>query len=48
MSRVKDDGYLGDILSSDGKNLNNIKDTISKGVGIISNIFNLLDNIILK
>ena len=45
MQQVKDDRYLGDILSSDGKNSKNIKDRISKGVGIIANIFNLLDTI---
>ena len=43
MKEVKDDRYLGDILSSDGKNTKNIKDRISKGVGIIANIFNLLE-----
>ena len=43
MQEVKDDKYLGDILSCDGKNSKNIKDRISKGIGIISNIFNLLD-----
>ena len=40
MLEVKDDKYLGDILSSDGKNTKNIK-----GVGIMANIFNLLDTI---
>ena len=45
MLEVKDDKYLGDILSSDGKNTKNIKDRISKGVGIMANIFNLLDTI---
>ena len=43
MQEVKDDRYLGDILSCDGKNTKNIKDRISKGVGNIANIFNLLD-----
>ena len=43
MEEVKDDKYLGDVLSSDGKNTKNIKDRISKGVGIINNILNLLD-----
>ena len=43
MKEVKDDRYLGDILSCDGKNTKNIKDRISKGVGIIANIFNLLE-----
>ena len=43
IQEVKDDRYLGDILSCDGKNTKNIKDRISKGVGIIANIFNLLE-----
>ena len=45
MIEVKDDRYLGDIISSDGKNTKNIKDRISKGVGIVANIFNLLDTV---
>ena len=43
MKEIKDDRYLGDIISSDGKNTKNIKDRISKGVGIIAHIFNLLE-----
>ena len=43
MKEIKDDRYLGDILSSDGKNTKHIKDRISKGVGIIAHIFNLLE-----
>ena len=43
MEQVKDDKYLGDILSVDGKNTKNIKERVSKGVGIIANILNLLD-----
>ena len=43
VKEIKDDKYLGDILSCDGKNTKNIKDRISKGVGIIANIFNLLE-----
>ena len=45
MLEVKDDVYLGDILSCDGKNTKNIKSRVSKGLGIIANIFNLLDTI---
>ena len=35
--------YLGDIISSDGKNTKNIKNRISKEVGKISEIMNLLE-----
>ena len=45
MQEVKDDRYLGDILSYDGKNTKNIRDRIAKGIGIIANLFNLLDTI---
>ena len=43
MEEVKDDKYLGDILSADGKNTKNIKERVSKGMGIIANILNILD-----
>ena len=36
--------YLGDTLSFDGKNTKNIKSRISKGLGIISQIFFILEN----
>ena len=45
MQEVTEVTYLGDILSADGKNSKNISERISKGLGIISQIFNLLDNI---
>lgn len=45
MPEVNEDTYLGDILSSDGKNSKNIQNRISKGVGVINQIFNLLENI---
>ena len=43
MEEVKDEKYLGDILSADGKNAKNIKERVSKGMGIIANILNILD-----
>ena len=43
MPEVSQETYLGDILSSDGKNTINIKSRISKGIGIISQILNLLE-----
>ena len=42
MPEVKEDTYLGDILSNDGKNTKNIKNRISKGVGCV----NMLENIV--
>ena len=45
MPEVTEEKYLGDILSFDGKNSKNIKDRISKGIGIISQILNLLEMI---
>ena len=44
MQEVNEEMYLGDILSSDGKNSKNIKNRISKGIGIISQIMNILEN----
>ena len=43
MQEVSEETYLGDIVSCDGKNTKNIKDRISKGVGIITQILNLLE-----
>ena len=45
MPVVSEVTYLGDILSSDGKNAKNIKDRISKGIGIISQIMNIIDEV---
>ena len=42
MIRVCKDKYLGDIVSSSGKNDENIKVKISNGIGAISNILNIL------
>ena len=45
MKEVTEETYLGDIISSDGKNTKNLKNRISKGVGIITQIHNLLEMI---
>ena len=45
MPEVSEKNYLGDILSSDGKNSKNIRNRISKGIGIIAQIMNILDDI---
>ena len=37
--------YLGDIVSGKAKNYSNIKNRVGKGIGIINNIFNILDNV---
>ena len=47
MQRVSEDTYLGDIISEDGKNTKNIKNRISKGVGIISQIMTMLESVTL-
>ena len=46
MPEVMEDTYLGDILSNDGRNTKNIKNRISKGVGCVNQIFNILENIV--
>ena len=43
MESVEEDTYLGDIISSDGRNTKNIADRISKGIGKISQIEQFLD-----
>ena len=45
MESVTEDDYLGDIISSDGKNKKNVEKRISKGLGIITQIMNLLETI---
>ena len=47
MESVKYDTYLGDIISADGKNTRNIQHRISKGVGKITQILNILNTICL-
>ena len=45
LEQVKDDIYLGDIVSHDGSNQKNIKSRIGKGLGIISQIMNILETV---
>ena len=47
MESVEYDDYLGDVISGDGRNTRTIKKRVSKGMGIISQITNLLDSITL-
>ena len=42
---VEYDTYLGDIVSGDGRNTINLKKGLSKGIGKITQIMNLLDSI---
>ena len=37
--------YLGDIITSDGSNTSNIKDRVSKGMGQINTIMNILNTV---
>ena len=41
------DKYLGDIVTNDGKNHENIKERTAKGVGIISSIISILKELFL-
>ena len=45
MVEVDHDTYRGDIVSSDGKNTKNVRNRISKGIGIISDIMNILEKV---
>ena len=42
MEEVVEDEYLGDVISIDGRNKKNIKKRLSRGLGIISEIMNLM------
>ena len=45
MEEVCDDVYLGDVIANNGKNTKNLKKRISHGVGVISQVHNLLEMI---
>ena len=47
MGQVSEDTYLGDVISSDGKNEKNIQSRISKGLGKITDILYCLGRIAL-
>ena len=47
MEQVSEETYLGDIISDDGRNSSNIKARVSKGLGIITQIMNLLEQVTL-
>ena len=43
MERVSSDTYLGDVISSDGKNRLNIDSRVAKGLGLVSQIMDVLN-----
>ena len=45
MKEVIDEKYLGDILSSDGKNMKNVLARVNRGVGIANQIISMLEEI---
>ena len=45
MENKENEKYLGDILSSDGRNIKNVKARVSKGTCIISRILVMLEGI---
>ena len=48
MEKVTSDTYLGDIISSDGKNRLNIENRVAKGLGIVSEIMDMLKTLALE
>ena len=47
VENVKDDKYLGDVISVDGRNTKNIEAKIAKAIGITKQIKNILDDMCL-
>ena len=45
MKEKEEEKYLGDVISTDGKNMKNIKARIAKGNGIVRKIITILDGI---
>ena len=45
VDRVSEAMYLGDIISKDGKNSKNIKNRVSKGLGIVTEIMDTLNTV---
>ena len=45
MEEKSEEKYLGDVISTDGKNIKNVKSRVSKGKGIVSRILAILDSI---
>ena len=45
MEEKEEEKYLGDVISTDGRNLKNIKARIAKGKGIVNKILTMLEDI---
>ena len=45
MEDKKEEKYLGDIISSDGKNIKNVKARVAKGKGVVERIMTMVENI---
>ena len=45
MEEVSEDEYLGDVISDDGKNKMNLKKRLSRGLGLITQIINILESV---
>ena len=43
--RVSQAEYLGDIISNDGSNTQNVKNRVSKGMGLVTQIINILKTV---
>ena len=43
MEITEDDGYLGDLISNDGRNIKNVKSRVGKGFGIVNRISRIID-----
>ena len=45
MEEKKEEKYLGDVISRDGKNIKNIKARVAKGKGNVTRIITILEGI---
>ena len=45
MEEKSDEKYLGDVISTDGKNIKNVKARVAKGKGIANRIISIIDGI---
>ena len=45
MEEKREEKYLGDVISTDGRNIKNVKARVAKGIGIVSKILSILEGI---